>query len=251
MATSSPGRTDAPSNVESGTSELRILSSIALKPVFELLTRKLEDACGLRLATRLLASPTVQREINDGAAFDVAISNPSIVDEMIHYGHVTRETRVNIVRSNVGVVGRIGAPKRDVSTIECFKHTLRSASSIAHSDGGVGRLFLGMLDQLAMREELSGKLKAVPAYSGAEVVSRGEAEIAILVTVAIPGVQGVELIGLPPAELRPYIEFSGAVGASSTKSKAAAALLSCLTAQENDTIIRSVGMSRIPASAVT
>ena len=246
MTTSSSREADTISNMESNASELRVLSSIALKPVFEILTKNLEHACGLRLATRLLASPAVQREIESGAAFDIAISNPGIVDEMIRQGHLAAGTRVNIARSNVGVIGRSGAPKRDVSTIESFKHTLRAASSVAHSDGGVGRLFIGMLDQLGMREELRGKLRSVPAYSGAEVVSRGEAEIAILVTVAIPGIQGVELIGLPPAELRPHIEFAGGIGACSANAGAAAAFLSCLTAQQNDATIRSIGMSRIP-----
>ena len=109
MAPSSSSGTDTISNAESNAPELRVLSSIALKPVFELLTKELEDACGLRLATRLLASPAVQREINDGADFDIAISNPGIVDEMIRQGHLAAETRVNIVRSVVGVVGRSGS----------------------------------------------------------------------------------------------------------------------------------------------
>jgi hypothetical protein len=94
--------------------------------------------------------------------------------------------------------------------------------------------------------ELQHKLKAVPAFSGAEVVARGEAEIAILITVAVLGVEGAELIGIPPAELWPYISFAGGVGTHARNPEPAAAFLACLAAAENNSVLNEIGMSRIP-----
>jgi molybdate transport system substrate-binding protein len=225
---------------------LEVLSSIALKPLFARLALQLKQASGMRPAITFLASPAVQREIEKGAGFDVAISNPNIVDEMISGGHIATHTRVNIAYSTVGVVGRTGAPKRDVSTMDGFRRTLLSAQSIAHSDGGVGRLFMRMLSDMGIHGELQHKLKAVPAFSGAEVVARGEAEIAILITVAVLGVEGAELIGIPPAELWPYISFAGGVGTHARNPEPAAAFLACLAAAENNSVLNEIGMSRIP-----
>jgi len=225
---------------------LRILSSIALKPLFERMGPQLEQAAGMRTAVTLLASPAVQREVRRQAVFDVAISNPAIVDEMIDDCYLVASTRVNIARSTIGVVGRAGVPKCDVGSMKGFRRALFSARSIAHSDGGVGRIFLRMLDDMGIRAELEDKLKVVPAFSGAEVVARGQADVAVLITVAVAGVEGVELIGIPPAELLPYVSFAGAVGASAHNPKAAAAFLAVLAASENDPALKAVGMSRIP-----
>ena len=238
--------TSSRTRAETGSNTLNVLSSIALKPLFAKLAPQLEQAAGMRPAITLLASPAVQREVDGGAQFDVAISNPGIVDDMVRDGHIASQTRITIARSTVGVVGRAGAPRSDVNTMNGFRQTLLSAQSIAHSDGGVGRLFMRMLDDMGMRDQLRRKLKAVPAFSGAEVVARGEAEIAILITVAIPGVEGAELIGVPPAELRPYIAFSGGVGTHARNPSAAAAFLACLTAVENDSVLDEVGLSRAP-----
>lgn len=233
-------------HAETNAAPLEVLSSIALQPLFARLASQLEQAAEMRPAITFLSSLAVQREIEKGAGFDVAISNPNIVVEMISAGHIAAHTRVNIAHSTVGVVGRAGAPKRDVSTMDGFRRTLLSARSIAHSDGGVGRLFMRMLSDMGVRGELQHKLKAVPAFSGAAVVARGEAEIAILITVAVPGVEGAELIGIPPAELRPYISFAGGVGTHACNPEAAAAFLACLAAVENDSVLNEIGMSRIP-----
>jgi hypothetical protein len=55
--------------------------------------------------------------------------------------------------------------------------------------------------------------------------------------VALPGVEGAELIGIPPAELWPYISFVGGVGTHACNPEAAAAFLACLAAAENDSVL--------------
>jgi molybdate transport system substrate-binding protein len=225
--------------------DIKILSAIAMKPVYEVLVPLFEHATGYRLALRLMASPAVRTEILSGNSFDVAVSNPPIIERLINEGEVVADTRTDIARSPVSVVMRAGSPKLDTSSSEAFKRVLLNAKSIAHSDGGVGAHFLGVLDHLGIAEEMKDRLKIVPAFSGAGAVARGEAELAVIAATAIPGTDGVEVAGLLPVELRPYIEFAGGVGTTAKAPDSAKAFLAFLGAPENTRTFRQNGMDRL------
>lgn len=230
--------------VVANAAEIKVLSSVAMKSAFDGLGPQFERATGHKLVLKLMASPAVQREIDAGEGFDVAISNPGIVDNLVKAGKIVAGTRANIARSGIGVVVRAGAPKPDISSTEAFKRTLLNAKSVAHSDGGVGKHFLGLLDRLGIAADMKAKLKVQKAGSVAEPVARGEAEIAVIATVTVQGVSGVELVGVLPSELQSYIEFSGGVGTGAKEPEAAMALIKFLTAPESTVVIKAVGMER-------
>ncbi len=60
------------------------------------------------------------------------------LDELIKQGKVQLGTRVDLVRSTIGMSVRAGAPKPDISTVEALKQTLRNAKSIAYSASASG-----------------------------------------------------------------------------------------------------------------
>jgi molybdate transport system substrate-binding protein len=225
--------------------EIRVLSSVAMRPAFIELVPQFERATGHKLALKLMASPAVARAIEAGETFDVAISNPGIVDNLIGSGKVIAGTRANIARSPIGIVAAAGSPKLDVESTEGFKRTLLNAKSVGHSDGGVGTHFLKILDRLGITAAMQGKLKVVPAMTGAEAVARGEVELAVIATVGVPGVHGVELVGVIPSELQSYIEFAGGVGTGAKEPEAALAWIKFLAAPESTAVIKAKGMERI------
>jgi molybdate transport system substrate-binding protein len=102
-----------------------------------------------------------------------------------------------------------------------------------------------VLDHLGIAEEMKDRLKIVPAFSGAGAVARGEAELAVIAATAILGTDGVEVAGLLPVELRPYIEFAGGVGTTAKAPDSAKAFLAFLGAPENTRTFRQNGMDRL------
>jgi molybdate transport system substrate-binding protein len=209
--------------------EVKLLCSIALRPLLRDIKPSFEKLTGHRLAMEFMASPHVARRIRARECFDVAISNPSIIDDLIAGGAIAPSTRTPIARSDINVAART---KIDIGSTEAFLRVLLAANSIAISNGGVGAHFSQQLDRLEHAGAIRPKLKTVPAFSGAEVVARGEADLAIIAAVAISGVAGVENAGRIPQEFQLYIDFAGGVGAEAIRPEAAMALLRFLISKE-------------------
>ena len=129
-----------------------------------------------------VSGPVVQREIDKGTRFDVAISQPEVIETLIKSGKVAAGSRADIARTGVGVSVRAGAPKPDIGSVEAFRQTLLKAKSIAHSkEGASGVYFMGLLDRLGIAAEVKPKLIGAPAGAGGLVspVVKGEAEMVV------------------------------------------------------------------------
>ena len=60
------------------------------------------------------------------------------LDDLIKQGKVDANSRVDLVRSLIGMAVRTGAPKPDISTADAFTRTLLQAKSIGYSDSASG-----------------------------------------------------------------------------------------------------------------
>src|SRR5262245_16203 len=83
--------------------EVDVLASLAIKPVIEAIGPSFERASGHRVVTRFELTPAVKRQIEAGAAFDVAIANPPHIVELIKQGKIIAGSQADIARFGVGV----------------------------------------------------------------------------------------------------------------------------------------------------
>src|SRR4029079_6768076 len=117
-----------------------------------------------------------------------------------------------LVRSAVGVVIRAGAPKPDINSVEAYKQALLRAKSITYLPvPGVPQL----LEQLGLKDALASKTTVPDTEISAELVAKGEIELAILVITQAFTTPGVELAGPLPQEIQRYSVFGGAISAVS------------------------------------
>jgi molybdate transport system substrate-binding protein len=118
-----------------------------------------ETSCKL-VVTRDVGAGLIRR-INAGEPFDLFAGTPTQVDGLIKDGKVIADTRVNLVRSGIGMEVRAGAPKPDISTVEAFKRTLLDAKSIAYlKDGASGLYLAGLLDRLGIADAIKAEGRA-------------------------------------------------------------------------------------------
>ena len=140
--------------------EVDLLASLAIKPVIEAIGPSFERASGYKLVTKFELTPAVKRQIEAGAAFDVAIANPPHIVDLIKQGKIVAGSRADIARFGVGVGVRAGALKLAVDLPEAFKATLLSAKSVAYvGEGTSGAFVRGVLDRLGIAEAMKDKLK--------------------------------------------------------------------------------------------
>jgi molybdate transport system substrate-binding protein len=233
--------------------DVHVMISAGFFKVYSELGPAFEKASGHRLVTTrgpsMGDSPeAIPTRLGRGELADVVIMDGAGADELAKKGLVRAGSKVELAKSQVGMVVREGAPKPDIGTVDAFRNTLLGAKSIAYSDSGSGtylstKLFpkLGVADQVAVK---SRKVRGPPSGEPvANVVARGEAEIGFQQVSELIHVKGVDFVGPIPAELQPGFSFAGAVTGNATQPDAGAALLTFLSSPEADAVITQAGLA--------
>jgi molybdate transport system substrate-binding protein len=226
--------------------EIKVLSTNAIPSVTDALYGQFEQATGHKLAVRYAFGPVLNREIESGAVFDVAILSLDIAG-LVRQGKIVEGTRVVLGRTGIGVGVRKGASKPDISTADAFKRTLLNAKSVAYSQAGSsGLYFLGLLERLGIAEEMNPKLRPQPATAPtAQAVVTGDAEIVVVGVALVYLESGAELVGWLPSELQSYVVFTGGVSATAKEPEAAKALLNFMTTPETAAILKAKGLEPV------
>src|SRR6185369_15168443 len=222
--------------------EVRVMISAGFFGVYAELGPAFERATGHKLVTTrgpsMGDSPeAIPTRLARGETADVVICDGEANDKLAQRGLVRAGTKVELAKSQIGMVVREGAAKPDISTVDGFKKTLLAAKSIAYSDSGSGtylstKLFaqLGVADQIAAK---SRKVRGPPSGEPvAAVVARGESEIGFQQVSELIHVPGVTFVGALPDELQPGFSFAGAITKTARQPEAAAALLRFLASPE-------------------
>lgn len=182
-----------------------------------------------------------------GETADVVILDGGAADELGVRGWVRAGSRVELARSQVGMVVRAGAARPNIGTVNDFKRVLLAADSIAYSDSGSGTYLSTVLfPQLGVADQIAGKSRKVRGPPSGEpvaaVVARGEAAIGFQQVSELIHVAGVEFVGPLPAELQPGFSFAGAITQSAREPDAARALIQFLASPAAAAVISKAGL---------
>src|SRR5580704_2124922 len=166
-----------------------------------------ERKSGVKVEIELALTSMLMKEIEAGAAFDVALLPRPELDALVRSGKIAAGGTADVTRSAVGLAVRSGAPKPDIRTVAALTHALIAARSIAYSDGPSGAYIATLLERLGIAREMKPKTK-LTGGPVAELVANGDAEIGMQQIVAILPVKGAELVGPLPAELQNIIVYA-------------------------------------------
>ncbi len=227
-------------------SDIKVLSTHAVYEVLGELAPAFERTSGHRLSFSYNPTAAIRREIDGGASFDVAIITRPVIDELAGQGVILRETCADLARCGLGVSVRNGAPRPEIGTVDAFRRTLLAAKSVVRSrDGASGSAFEVLLERLGIAEAMRGKIIFGPAGRIAELVARGEGELAIQQVPELVPVKGADFVGPFPAELQVYTVFAAGVAAASKHREAATAFVNALAAPSAATLYKAKGLELI------
>jgi len=227
--------------------DIKIILAGGLGPVVTAVKPAFERESGHKLDITFVSGPVVKREVEGGRAFDIAISQPEIIDELIQGGKVVAGSRTDIARTGIGLSVKAGAPKPDISSVDAFKKTLTSVKSIAHSkEGASGAYFMKLLERLQLMSTVQSKLIGAPAGAGGLVspVLKGEADVVVGTASAIME-PGIDFVGLIPDELQNWSVFSAGYSAASAEPKAAKEFVAYLKSEKSLPAIKEKAMQPV------
>jgi molybdate transport system substrate-binding protein len=221
--------------------QIKLLSGGAMKSLMAEAVPLFERDTGAKVDIRFALTSVLQREIEGGADFDIALLPRPELDALAQGGKVAAGSQTDITRSAVGLCVRAGAPKPDIATVESFKETLLAARTIGYSDGPSGAYIAGVLARLGIAEAMKPKTR-LTSRPVAEIVASGEAELGMQQIVAILPVKGAELVGPLPSELQNIIVYAAGLSVAARESASARALISFLATPDVVCLIRAKGL---------
>jgi molybdate transport system substrate-binding protein len=229
--------------------DIRVLSTTAMKTVFEALSPAFERATGNRLDVVLGPSLRLEKQLSEGDAADVAIVSENGARDLVGQGRLVEGTTTEIAKSSIGIAVQKGAPKPDISTVEGFKRAMLAAKSIACSKpvgGGqsgvhIAKVFadLGIAEQMAAKSKYG---EGGAAGLAGLVLKRGEADIGIQQMAELMAVDGIDVVGPLPAAIQMITPFVAAIPVNASHPAAARAVIAFLTTPDAKRVITTKGL---------
>jgi molybdate transport system substrate-binding protein len=237
-----------------GASEVRVMISGGLATPYKELVPQFERATGNTVVTAYGPSMgttenAIPVRLARGEAADVLIMVGDALGEMIEQGRALRTSRVDLVRSPIGIAVRAGTPKPDIGTPDALKQALLNAKSVAYSDSASG-VYVGteLFKRLGIAAEMKAKAKMIPAEPVASVVARGDAELGFQQISELLPIAGADLVGPLPPDVQKITIFSAGITSSASQPEAGRALIAFLASAAAAPALKKAGLDPFAAS---
>lgn len=183
------------------------------------------------------------RRVQAGEPFDLVVLAADAIDALVASGRAIAASRADLVRSEVAVAVRAGAPRPDIGTEQALRHAVLAASRIGYSTGPSGSALLGLFERWGLAETLKPRIvQAPPGVPVGALVARGEVQLGFQQRSELMHLDGIELLGPMPAPVQIVTVFAAARCAASTHSEAVSALLQFLRSPAAAELKRRHGM---------
>ena len=228
------------------TAEVKVLTAGAFKQVVLALVPDFEKQTGHKVIVDNDTAGGLQKRIEAGEAFDVAVITPKVIDELIGKGKIAAGGKTNLASVGVGVVVKEGAPKPDISTVEAFKRALINAKSVAYIDpasGGSSGIYIDkLLDRLGIADQVRPKAKLKKGGHVADLIVSGEAELGLHQISEIVPVKGAALVGPLPKDIQNTTTYAAGISVTAKDKAAAESLVRMFSGPAAAAVLKSKGM---------
>jgi molybdate transport system substrate-binding protein len=207
-----------------------------------------EKASGHNVRVTYASIGTNAERVRNGEYADLAIVSASQWESLQKDGKLAPGTPVVISKIGIGVFGKKGAPRPDISSVDAFKRMLLEARSIALGDPKAGApvsvYLLPLFERLGISADITPKIRFTSApgpFAITDVVKNGDAEVGFTQVTNILASQDVDFIGPLPPEIQNFTSFTAVIPATVKQAEAANALVQFLKSPRGIAVLKSKG----------
>lgn len=226
--------------------DVAVYCSNGFRAVMEDLMPRFEQSTNNRVKVTYGLSTDLERRIEAGEAFDLAILTPALIETLAQQGRVVANSRATLARSPIGMATKRGSAALDLRTADGLTRALRTAKSIGYAkEGASAAFFLATVERLGLSRELASRI--VAAASGAAVgasVAKGDLELGVLPVSEILPIAGIDVAGVFPGDFAGFITMTAGMSPHAANPPATAALVEFLRGPMSDASLRKRGMER-------
>ena len=223
--------------------EVKVLASGAIKEAAFELFPQFEKASGNTVAVTWAGTVDIKKKIAAGEVFDLVIVASPELDTFGKDGKIAAGSKVDLVRSAVGVAVKPGTPKPDLKSGDDLKKALLAAKSVGYSTGPSGVYMAGLIERMGIAAEIKPKHRGVPSGGTiGTIVASGDAEIGFQQVSELVHIPGIDYIGPLPPDVQCVTIFSCGLQTGATQPNAAKALVAFLTAPAAKNVMTKHGL---------
>ena len=206
--------------------EIRLLGSGAAKEIVTELLPSFEKDSGHKVSPTWTGGADIRKRIAAGEVYDVVISNAPDIDGFVQQGKVAAGSRVDLMKSGVGVAVPEGASKPDISSGDTLKEALLGAQFIGYSTGPSGAYIERLVERMGIADQVKPKLKQVPSgVSVGSIIASNEADLGFQQVSELLHHPGITYLGPLPADLQYTTIYSARIASGAKEPEAARALV--------------------------
>jgi molybdate transport system substrate-binding protein len=225
--------------------EVKVLASGAVKEAALELIPQFEKTSGHKIAVTWAGTVDIKKKVAAGEAYDLVIVAAPELDGFIKDGKIAAGSKVDIVRSSVGVAVKPGVPKPDLKSGDDLKKALLTAKSVGYSTGPSGVYMQSLFAKMGIADDIKAKAKQTgPGVPVATVIRSGEAEIGFQQVSELIHEPGIDFLGPIPPDVQNVTVFSSGVFAGAKAPTEARLLQKYLTAPAAAPVIKKHGLER-------
>src|SRR5262245_57938058 len=132
--------------------DIKIMSSNAMREALLELFPMFERVSGHRPKPSFVGGVDIMKRMAAGETCDLVIMSGPQIDQLTDQSKIRPGSRVDLVRSGVGVAVRAGAPRPDISSAEAVKRALLAAKSITYSSGPSGVYLANLFTRMGIAD---------------------------------------------------------------------------------------------------
>jgi molybdate transport system substrate-binding protein len=225
--------------------EVKVLASGAVKEAALELFPQFEKTSGNKVTVTWAGTVDIKKKVAAGETFDLIIVAAPELDAFAKDGKIVAGSKVDLVRSSVGVAVKAGLPKPSLNSGEDLKKALLAAKSVGYSTGPSGVYMLSLFEKMGIADQIKAKAKVNgPGIPVATSLRDGSAEIGFQQVSELIHEAGIDFIGPIPADVQNITVFSSGVQTGAQAQTEARALQKFLTAPAAAPIIKKHGLER-------
>lgn len=208
--------------------EIGVLSAGAIEPGLKPAAAAWERESGNVVRITFATAPQLKSRIGGGAAADVVIAPPALIEEFARDGKLGAQ-RSALGRVGLGVAVRPGAPVPDISSAAALERAMIEAESLVFNRASTGLYFEGLLKKMGIYEKVLAK--TARHDTGAAVMEHvlagkgHEIGVGPITEILLYRDKGLRLVGPLPAEVQNYTSYTASAMAAAANAEVAAAFV--------------------------
>ena len=222
---------------------MKALVSRAIQYAYRELLPGFEAASGIAVDTTWSSTGAIVEQVASDELFDIVIVGASTIDRFIADGSVRAGSRVDLMKSGIGVAVKADAPRPDIGSGEAVKQALLAAPSIGYSQGPSGVYLLTLFETMGIAAQIRAKAtQSTPGTPVAHYLASGAVALGFQQVSELIHEPGIALVGPLPADIQKITTFSSGVPIRAAATEAAKSLQIYLSSPAADAAIRKHGM---------